>query len=449
MNDNVSADADADDDVWLQGPAFEVPPEVPTFESGLVTLVLVLLCGNLPVVVLHQLAGLKTLPIWPVYVGLYGLVGVFIVLRGGLAIRNLWAAAPVMFVSLLPLLSTLWSETPVETALQAMTLAGTTLVGFYLAAALPALQTLRLLAIAATLAPLLDLLTITLLPSIGVHTDGPWEGTWRGLHDQKNGLGAFCALHILILLTYARALERVPSFVVAALVLNVILFVAAKSTTSWLSAAVCIPLVLAPRSILRLFGKVVPLGIAALAVLFLVEPEVISNMLQALPALVGKDSTLSNRLPVWEVLAPYLEAAPWLGYGYGAFWTEAMMPREVFMSRIYFLPGSAHSSVIEIRLGLGWIGFSAIVLLMSHTVISLWLADKSDALMAHGNPVLPFALALLLYLLMQSLTESVLLARNELIWALFVWLATSLSMAARERDRYPAASDDRFYDDTH
>jgi exopolysaccharide production protein ExoQ len=442
MNDNSTVDDYDDDGVWLQKPAIVVQPELPAFESGLVTFVLVLLSGNLPVVVVHQLAGLKSLPIWPIYVSLYGLVGMFTVMRGGLAVRSLGAAAPVIFVSLLPLLSTVWSVTPVETALQAMALAGTTLVGFYLAAALPPMQALRLLAIAATFAPVLDLITILAIPSIGVHMDGPWEGTWKGLHDQKNGLGAYCALQILVVLTFARAVDRIPSFVMIALVLNVVLFVAAKSTTSWLSAAACIPLVLAPRAVSRLLGKAVPSLIVASGLLLLVEPDLISILLQELPTLVGKDSTLSNRLPVWEVLAPYIEAAPWLGYGYGAFWTETYMPAEAFMSKIYFLPGSAHSSVMELRLGFGWIGLVAVGLVIAHTIIALWLADSSDAASEHGNPVLPIALALFVYLLMQSLTECVLLVRNDLIWVLFVWLATSLSMAARDRHAVPSRIDD-------
>jgi exopolysaccharide production protein ExoQ len=407
------------------------PADLSTLESALITLVLVLLCGTLPVVMLHDLLGLKTVPIWPVYVALYGLVAVCTLMRGAVALHGITAAGPVLLVSALPLLSTLWSVTPVETAVQALTLMGTTLVGFYLASALTGMQALRVLMATAVLAPLLDLLAILVLPSIGIHSDGPWAGTWKGLHDQKNGLGAFCLLQILVLLLCVRGQGRLTLLVAFGLLLNTLLFVAAKSTTSWLTAALCIPIVLAPYVVLRGLSVLVPLGLAVGAVVMLAEPDIASELLQALPGLVGKDSTLSNRLPVWAVLGPYIETVPWLGFGYGAFWTDAFMPGEVFMARIFFLPGSAHSSVMELRLGLGWIGLAAVGLVLGHIFLNLWRTNRRIVASGAGYPMAPFALALLLYLVMQSLTESVLLVRNDLIWVLFVWTATSLSLAAR------------------
>jgi exopolysaccharide production protein ExoQ len=427
---SFASQPDDDDAVWLMQPAF-AQPHLPPVDATLVTLVLVVLCGNLPAVFVHHLAGLRGVPVWPLYGALYGAIGVLLMARADFAARLVGLALPILAMSLFPLLSTAWSVTPVETAVQAMTLAGTALTGFYLAAGLPVRQALRVLAMAATTAAALDLAAIIALPSVGIEQDGPWVGTWRGLHDQKNGLGAYAALQLLLIVALVRAEKRFTAFAVVGLVLNLFLLITAKSTTSWLTAAACLPIVLAPRSLLWLIGRALPAGIVMLTLWIVLDPDVAVGLLQALPGLVGKDSTLSNRLPVWDVLAPYIETAPWLGYGYGAFWTEAYMPGEVFLAQIRFLPGSAHSSFFELRLGLGFIGLALMAAVVLHFVVCLWSCDHPRK-GGDAADVTPLAHAIFAFVLFQSLTESVLLTRNDLMWALLVWLATRLALAARE-----------------
>jgi exopolysaccharide production protein ExoQ len=422
---------DDHDAVWLMQPTF-APPHLPAVDATLVTIVLVVLCGNLPAVLMHHLAGLRGVPVWPLYMLLYGAIGVLLMARVAFATRLLGLALPILAMSLLPLVSAGWSVTPLETAVQALTLAGTAVTGFYLAAGVPVRQALRVLAMAATTAAALDLAAIVALPSVGIEQDGPWVGTWRGLHDQKNGLGAYAALQLLLLVACVRSEKQIAAFAMVGIALNLFLLITAKSTTSWLTAAACLPIVMAPRPLLWLIGRALPAGMALLVLWILLDPDVAVGLLQALPGLVGKDSTLSNRLPVWEVLAPYLEAAPWVGYGYGAFWSEAFMPGEVFLAQIRFLPGSAHSSIFEIRLSLGFVGLALMAAVTLHFIVCLWSCDHPRTT-GDAADLAPLAHAVLAFVLFQSLTESVLLTRNDLMWALLVWLAARLALAARDR----------------
>lgn len=417
--------------VWLGRPSPVEVPRLPNGELTLLLAVLVLLCGNGPAVIMHRVLGLTMLPVWPLYLTLYGAVGLLLWTRVGVARSAVFAGAPALLVSALPLLSTLWSATPADTAVQAATLAGTALCGFYLAAGVPVSQAIRLLAIVAVMAPALDLLAITAMPSVGIEQDGPWVGTWRGLHDQKNGLGAYATLQSLLLLMYARAQRRLNAVIVTGLLLNLFLLFSARSTTSWLTAGLCVPVMLAPRLVLWIGGRIFVVGIVSFAIALLIEPDFGTMLLQSLPGMVGKDSTLSNRLPVWAVLAPFIETAPWLGYGYGAFWSQAMMPGDLFLSTIKFLPGSAHSSIVELRLGLGWLGLATMAVLLLSWIAALWSCDHPSETDPDRTDLAPIGHALFVFVIFQGLTESLLLTRNDLVWVLVVWVSTRLAMAAR------------------
>jgi exopolysaccharide production protein ExoQ len=417
-----------DHGVWLQRPEPITAPRLPIVDAALLGLVLTLLCGNGPAVLVQRVAGLPGVPVWPIYIVLYGAIGMLLWTRAGVAKHALAAGLPALGLTLLPLLSAVWSVTPLETSVQAATLAGTALCGFYLAAAVPVAQALRTLAFVATAAACLDLLAIIALPSVGIEQDGPWAGTWRGLHDQKNGLGAYAALQLLLLATYLRAERRLDPIALCGVLLSLFLLVAARSTTSWLTAFTCLPIVLAPRTALWIGGRLFVIGIACFIIALAIEPDIGTTLLQALPGLVGKDATLSNRLPVWSVLAPFIEAAPWLGYGYGAFWTEAYMPGDLFLSTIKFLPGSAHSSIVETRLGLGYLGVTALGLFVVSYVTALWRCDHPRVGDPDRRALAPLGHALFVFIVFQSLTESIAMTRNDLVWALVVYLATSLAM---------------------
>jgi exopolysaccharide production protein ExoQ len=388
---------------------------------------LVVLYGTLPSVLLHQWA---QIPVWPAYFTLYALVSGLISHRASEARTALGAAAVPLLFSALPLLSTAWSVVPQETAMQALTLIGTAVTGFALASIVPPLQALRLMAVMASIGPALDLATVVAVPSIGIHQDGPWEATWKGLHDQKNGLGAYSTLAILVLLVYARSVGHWSLIRRIALLISLLLLVMARSTTSWLTALACIPLVLIGPRLQRVAAFAVPIGLAVFVAVIIISPDFGTAMLDILPALVGKDSTLSNRLPIWTAVEPYIEQTWWLGYGYASFWNEAVLPSEMFQSRMYFVPASAHSSYFELRLGLGVVGAVAAGAVLLYTVAMLWRAHARMRASDHNDPILPLALPLLLYLALQSLTESVVLTRNDIVWVMFVWLTTHLAVVS-------------------
>jgi exopolysaccharide production protein ExoQ len=295
----------------------------------------------------------------------------------------------------------------------------------------PPRDALRLFAVACSIGACLDFVFSAALPPIGVHQDGPWVGTWKGLHDQKNGLGAMSAFTIMILIAAIRDTRRISLLYAGGLLVAVLMLAASKSTTSWLVAGCCTPLLLLGHAGRRFAALTVPIVMTAAVAAMMLLPDVASVALEALPQLVGKDSTLSNRLPIWVTIAPYLDDSWWLGYGYGAFWSPNVLPATLFQDRMFFVPTSAHSSYFEVRLGLGMLGILATLATLLYVVVVLARAHLAEAFAsASRDPVLPLALPYVVYLTLTSLTESVLLQRNTIMWVMFVWVACAAARRA-------------------
>ncbi len=397
-------------------------------ERGILLATLVTLYSALPTAIVRDVLQLAA-PLWPMYLAIYALVGLVLATRPQVRDR-LWPQSPLIAYSVLPLISVAWSEVPIETLLQAATLLGTVLVGVCMAAAVPAREAIRLFAAACTIGVCLDLVFSMGVPSVGVHQDGPWVGTWKGLHDQKNGLGAISVLALLVLMAAWRAERKLSLAHGAGLLVAMVMLAASKSTTSWLVAAACVPFLWLGPQARRAAAFVLPPVIAVAVAALLVLPDVGSGLLEALPKLVGKDQTLSNRLPIWSAVESYMVDRWWLGYGYGAFWSPAFLPTDLFQSRMFFVPTSAHSSYIEVRLALGMVGMGATLATLGFVVLVLAKAHIADRQSASPDPVLPLVLPFVLFLTLTSLTESVLLQRNAIVWVAFMWLAGSAAQQA-------------------
>jgi exopolysaccharide production protein ExoQ len=427
---NVHVEADIGE-LWAEPSA---PASLSRIEWGILLATLVTLYSALPTAIVRDVLHLSV-PLWPFYFSIYGLVGLVLAARAPVG-RWLAPQVPLIAYSTLPIVSVAWSEAPVETVLQAATLLGTVMVGICMVTAVRPREALRVFAMACVVGACLDFVFSAALPQIGVHQDGPWAGTWKGLHDQKNGLGAISVLSIMILVAAVRDERRFGLANAVGIAIALVVLAASKSTTSWLVATTCAPFLLLSHGGRRVAALVVPVVITAAIAAMMILPDFAGGLLEALPQLVGKDSTLSNRLPIWVTVDPFIEDRWWLGFGYGAFWSSSVLPATLFQERMFFVPTSAHSSYIEVRLALGMFGIAATLATLIYIVAVLAKAHLAEARPgAIRDPVLPLVLPYLLYLTLTSLTESVLLQRNTIMWVIFVWLtgvAAQRAFAARE-----------------
>jgi O-antigen ligase len=361
-------------------------------------------------------------------------VGIFLLtLKPGASLAGL-IRQPFLIVLLgIVVASIAWSVSPDQTLRRAVA------VGFTTAGAVALGARWRWPAFAETLAFTFGLLTIgsllagLFLPSIG-RMSNDFPGSWRGLWLEKNTFGGEMAFALLIfaaagvLRPERRRLWFSLSFIALAMLL------ASTSKTSlvalMLGAAAFFLVLLVRRggavAVIATYAAVVAL-IALIAAVIL-SPDVFLDLL-------GKDATLTGRTKIWAAVMRQIELRPWLGYGYGAVWSEdtGWGPLAWIVKQAGFKPEHAHNSWLEQWLGMGLAGLSAWAL--------YYLTTLGRAIMAmftsRGALV---ALPFLVVYSMITLTESVAVSYNDLRWVIFVAFSIRLALPDREPLSPPAAA---------
>jgi exopolysaccharide production protein ExoQ len=171
-------------------------------------------------------------------------------------------------------------------------------------------------------------------------------------------------------------------------------------------------------AVILLWAMVVGLG--ALIMIYAVAPGVLLK-------LIGKDPTLTGRTDIWEELLRAINARPWLGYGYQAFWSKDSEPRYWLQQAVDWAAPSGHNGWLDLAISLGLIGF--VVFLLDYL-----LAIYRAVAQATRTPAAVFALGVLVQLMLFSMSESILLWQNSIIWATYCFVSTRLALDARRED---------------
>jgi len=225
-----------------------------------------------------------------------------------------------------------------------------------------------------------------------------WLGTFRPFLGGRfagtlhpNGQGANCAFLCLAAGALLASGERHRRWLVGLFVGGFILLLATKSRTSL--AALLVGLVGA--RMLRPTPTVVATGFVGVWLLSL--GALVASLLrvdlagQAAGGLnmgrIEDTSTLSGRTELWEALDEYARQRPWIGYGYGGFWTPARI--DAVSGDQYWAISSAHSAYYEALLGTGLVGLAALVLVL---VVGLWRAGAEYRATADPGTGLLFAI---------------------------------------------------------
>lgn len=357
--------------------------------------------------------------IWP---PVYAATLALMLTRPGASVRYLLAAWPFLALALLALFSLRWSIDPGVTTRRGIAIVATTLFGVWLASAFSWRDMLRVIASGFAILAVFSFLAGALVPGFGVMHE-VHVGAWKGLWWEKNTLGAMMAWATLAFLA-AGALDDRFAWLWRALVpLAVLLVLLSTSKTSLLACMVALAGPLAIALVRRDFSFAAltftgaGLGMAALLAAILIGPAAILEML-------GRDPTLTGRIPIWNVLIDLIATQPWTGFGYGAFWESEGGPVHwVRLATAWDVP-TAHNAWIETALGLGIPG----VLLAAFAVLRA-VVQAASRLFA-GREIY-WALPFLVVWAMISLTESNLLQQNSLIWVMLV--ATAAKLAARDQ----------------
>jgi len=203
---------------------------------------------------------------------------------------------------------------------------------------------------------------------IALGTFRPWTSGHRfagTLH--PNSQAAHLTMMCLAAFALASSETKRRKWLYAMVAIGLVFIALARSRTNLAGAFIALGAVAALRSSFKFKLIAMYLGVLAactgLLVLMFAGLDPLTQLFEA--AMLGREddvASLSGRGFIWPVCWESICQRPWLGYGYGSFWTPARI--EYFLEEIQFSIFEAHNGYLELLLGTGIIGCVLFVALM-------------------------------------------------------------------------------------
>jgi exopolysaccharide production protein ExoQ len=359
-----------------------------------------------------------------------GLVVLF-ALRWKQVLNVLRSSVAVNAFVLLALASATWSLDPELTLRRVFSLMTTVGLAYYFASRFEPYEVIRMFSVAATVAGLASAVLALALPNIGqmsAAVDGPeLAGDWDGVFTHKNTLGASMVIAVLMtgwLLTQERRHRLIR---LASLVVCIAVAVMSYSRTAQVSIVMLLPLGIMVRSV-RLAGLLRWWVFFLLLLVTLIASVFGVAFFDDIVFALGKDPTLTGRLPLWQLLSVEIAQRPLLGYGYGAFFAQGNRELDYIAKMIGWIVPGAHQGYIDLAIQVGIVGL----------LIGLWIEFSTivRAVAAVRDRTAPWAVVAAVYtliLLVSNLAEASLMHSLNPATVLLPYFASSLCLLATRR----------------
>lgn len=297
-------------------------------------------------------------------------------------------------------ISVLWSFDPSMTTRRLLVLYFVLLAGWGTARHLRLSQILWL-----TLLVNFGFLIVGFLAELSLGTFRPWAGDHRfsgTLHPNTQGLNLAAMCFAAICLVRIRPDRRV--FLWSVFGIGMVFLYLTKSRTSFLGVFIALGAIwsLSVPFLYKFATVCVGLwcvGVAGL-LMILAGTDITESASDA--ALMGREEqaeSLTGRLPLWTELSGYAKNRLLTGHGYEAFWTPQHI--DAVSSELGWGLREAHNSFLDAVLGIGLIG-----LLLALAIGGVALLHASNAAIATKNPGYAFLVALIVFGMLNSFTES-------------------------------------------
>jgi len=338
-----------------------------------------------------------------------------------LAVICVWALASVA-----------WSVGPGESLRRALALIGTTLAGLYLGLRFEPKQQLKMIAYAIGLGAIASLLVILAIPSVGITPDG-----MQGVYNLKNSLGRMMSLGVLSFALLTLGQRRHRGMHAVMFLLCGTLLVLSRSATAIVVTMLLLALLpfrkllyLRTRQLLATTAIMIPL----MAVITIWAVESSEEILQYL----GRNATLSGRIPLWDLVLKSIADRPILGYGFTAFWNSWPGERVSDAANWDHAVPHAHNGFLEVWLGLGIVGLAILLISLARNFVFALRLARSRREMEFSWPLL-----LVIFTALYNLTENSFLVVNSTAWIAYCaasyWLAATAREEVAARQEQPDA----------
>jgi O-antigen ligase len=257
---------------------------------------------------------------------------------------------------------------------------------------------------------------------VAIYLDRPGtldrNGDWAGIYFNRNSLALYAALGILVsaflcVQRYRGAWRLAPVVLALAIVGDLRLIAGSDALTPLVAlagaAAAVVLVVVARRVVARGVAVTRVVAWAGIGAVVVVVVGWLTRDVWLDAA--GRDSDLTGRADLWEVAFDWAWRRPVNGFGYLGPWSDREFLADIEAARGTLL-GSAHNSFVEVFLGAGVVG----LVLLVGLVVVLYLRTARAAVSGRSL-VATFPLALLVFVVVENLTET-LFVGNQLAVAL-------------------------------
>ncbi len=322
--------------------------------------------------------------------------------------RNL--LLPLMLI--LPFMSFAWSVSPSMTLRRAVGLLFTVLLAYVLAMRFTPRQLLLLVFVTFGTCIALSVAMFAVAPGLARM---PMDGEMRGIFISKNSLGWYSSILVLaataVLIDGTFGLRRAAGILLAAGGLCLVTSGSMTATIATASAYCLIGFYSALQKSRGIGRIVLILAFVQLSAgLLIALHEFLVPFLEAL----GKDATLTGRVPLWELVDQQIAQNLLFGFGYQAFWTDSSPGAWAIWSEIQWMAPHAHNGFRDTMLSFGIVGMIPFVLLLLRAL-------RQGAVLQCRDPQYGWLWlnVFTVMVLVMNLTESIFLVQNDAIFILF------------------------------
>lgn len=331
-----------------------------------------------------------------------------------------WREPLLLFFLLWASMSVFWADDIALSGRRVIAMLVTTYLGAHLVIRFSQFEVLRLLGGIFSLIAFLNLGWILAFPQYSGPAQGQtptdivgFDARLTGVYDNANSLGRVMALATFTMVAALKLDRRRRPLYLAGLGAAILALALSQSKTSLVVSVLTTILLivfLVFRSRKQLFGAVL-ISVSGSAVISVV---LVLKNLSFLTRLLGRDVTLSGRVPLWKSVLDVLPERPVVGYGFNGYWNGWGSPSQEIWNLHKWGPPHAHNQFLDLGITLGAVGF---VLFVALYVRTLFRATRHIRDVPGVFGIWP--LVFLSFFLLISMTEAGLIAR-DITWFLFV-----------------------------
>lgn len=320
-------------------------------------------------------------------------------------------------LGLLALGSSLWSQYPARSICYGALILVNIMFAFFVTERFTPESRMRLLMIVGWIVVLASIGAALIFPGYGLDHRGVQDsaGAWVGIFRHKN----WCAIMVAFLLSPAlylpvrSTIEKIEkaSFVV----LSLFLIYQTQSRTGWVVTIAMLSFFLCEK-IVAAFSRRDRFAILAVGTALIIIICVLLWQFKGIIFIVmGRDSSLTGRTGIWQLVFRSVMKHPLLGYGYNAFWNGLQGESANVSLADHWIVPAAHNGFLDLWLELGAVG---LLLFAAAVIKAVW--EGIPILHRSKHRSVAWCLCVVFTTIAANVAEGTIMFPNHLAWIIFV-----------------------------